>query len=82
MQFPRKILVVNHTQKHQTRTQSLFTGFKANVVWIKWSAWGSYGKRPKKLSDAIFPSTLPMTSDIVSMCMDFDNDQPGDNCIS
>ena len=27
-------------------------------------------------------SQATATSDIVSMCMDFDNDQPGDNCIS
>ena len=27
-------------------------------------------------------SQVTATSDIVSMCMDFDNDQPGDNRIS
>ena len=44
---------------HQTRTQSLFTGFKAKAVWIKWSARGVMGRSRRKIETGRFRSTEP-----------------------
>ena len=43
----------------QTRAQSLFTGFKAKAVWIKWSARGVMGRGRRKIVTGRFRSTEP-----------------------